>query len=226
MGAYWSVVLAVVWRDALVERRNLQSLVAMITFALLVVVLFHFAFNIQGGEEARFFPGAIWVALFFGGTVGMARTLHMEEVDGRGRALTLAPVDRSAVFVGKFLSNLLLLGVTQLVAVPLFVAAFRLPGIAAPGLFVGGLALGTWGFAALGTLLTNAAGGSQGLGLILPLLLFPLLVPVALGGVALVAAGVSGETGPAIVSWMQLLLVFDLLFTVLPALFYEYIVEV
>lgn len=226
MGAYWGVVAAVVWRDALLERRSWQSLVATISFSLLIVVLFHFAFDIQGGEEARFFPGAIWVALFFGGTVGMGRTAHLEEVDGRGRALVLAPVDRSALFVGKFLSNLLLLGITQVVAVPLFVAAFGLGSIQAPGVFVGGLALGTWGFAALGTLLSNASGGDRGLGLILPLLLFPLLVPVALGGVEIVAAGVSGEMLPTTGAWIRLVLVFNLLFTALPALFYEYIVEV
>src|SRR5690606_6854940 len=98
----------------------------------------------------------------------------------RGRGLALVPVDRSALFVGKLLGNLLLLAATQVVVVPLFMAAFGLSGTGSLGLFVAGLALGVWGFAALGTLLSAGSGGESGLGLLLPLVLFPLLVPVAL----------------------------------------------
>lgn len=225
-GSYWAAVRAIVWKETLLERRSWETLVATVTFALLVVVLFHFAFDVRGGEEARFFPGAVWVALLFAGTVGMTRTAQLDAVEGRGRALLLAPVDRSALFVGKLLANLLLLAVTQAVAVPLMIASFGLQGVASPGVFVAGLALGTWGFASLGTLLSSASGGDRGLGLILPLLLFPLLVPVALGGAEVLSTGLTGDTGPTAWAWMRLMLVFDVLFTALPALFYEYIAEV
>lgn len=210
----------------LLERRSWERLGATVTFALMVAILFHFAFDIQGGEEERFFPGAIWIAMFFAGTVGMTRTAHLDDVDGRGRALFLAPVDRSALFVGNFFTNVMLLGLTQIIAVPLFVAAFRISGVASPGLLLGGLALGTWGFAALGTLLSGASGGDRSLGLLLPLILFPLLVPVALGAVEMMSAGVTGDVSPLTWTWMRMLLIFNVLFTALPALFYEYIVEV
>lgn len=226
MRAYWDVVSAIVWRDFLLERRSWESLTATISFALLVVVLFHFAFDIEGREGARFFPGALWVALFFAGTVGMARTAQLEEVDGRGRAWALAPVDRSALYVGKLLSNGLLLLSVQLVVVPLFFAAFSPGAVVRPGLFAAGLLLGTWGFAAVGTLVAGAAGGERGLGLFMPLVLFPLLVPVALGAVHVVAAGLAAGAGEATGAWLRVLVVFDLLFTAVPALFYEYIVEV
>lgn len=226
MGEYWRVVRTLVWKDVILERRSWETFVATAAFALLVVVLFYFAFDIRGGEEPRFFPGALWISLFFAGTLGMARSANLEEQDGRGRALALAPVDRSALYVGKLLFHLVLLASVQVVVVPLFVAAFSLGGIADPVYFLVGLALGTWGFAALGTLLATASGGNQGFGLLLPLVLFPLLVPVALGGVEIVGAGLTGETGPTTHAWVRLLLVFNVLFTAVPALFYEYIVEV
>lgn len=226
MKEYWRVVWAVAGKDFLLERRSLETLVATFAFSLLVVALFTFAFDIRGGEEARFFPGALWIALIFSGTVGMARSARIEEVDGRGTGLSLLPVDRSAIFFGKFLFNLGLIGAVEIVTVPMFAAAFRLDGIASPGLFIGGLVLGTWGFVALGTLFAGAVGGERGSGLLLPVLLFPLLAPVALGGAAVVGAGVSGQADPAVRTWIHLLLVFSVVFTTLPALLYEYILEV
>lgn len=226
MKAYWRAVWTMAGKDVLLERRSLETLISTGAFALLLVVMFYFAFDIQGGEEGRFFPGALWIALLFAGTLGMGRTAGLDEIEGRGRGPALAPVDRSALFLGKFLFHVGLLTVVEVVVVPLFIAAFSLGGVGLPGLFVLGIFLGTWGFAAMGTLLAGATIGVRGAGLVLPIILFPLLVPVALGGVAIVEAAVAGATQPDTGTWIRLLLVFDLLFTAIPALFYEYILEV
>lgn len=226
MKAYLTAILALAGKDALLERKSYETLVATASFALLVAVLFHFAFDIASVEGARFFPGALWIAILFSGTIGMARSARADEVDGRGRGAALAPVDRSAIFLGKSLFHLALMAVVEAVAVPVFVAAFALRGIAMPHLLVLGLFLGTWGFVALGTLLAGATAGERGTGLLLPVVLFPLLAPVALGGVAIVSAGVTGEVTAATGSWIRLLFVFDILFTAVPALFYESLMEV
>lgn len=226
MRAYIRAVWALAGKDALLERKSLETVTATASFTLLVAVLFHFGFDIRSAEGARFFPGALWIAILFAGTIGMARSARVDEVEGRGRGPALAPVDRSAIFLGKFLFHLALMLLVEAVAVPVFVAAFVLREVALPGLLVAGLFLGTWGFVSLGTLLAGATGGERGTGLLLPVVLFPLLTPVALGGVAIVGAAITGEVTAATESWIRLLLVFDVLFTVVPALFYESILEV
>lgn len=225
MKAYLRAVWALARRDALLERRSLETTVATVSFALLVVVMFYFAFDVRPGEGERFFPGALWIALLFSGSVGMARSARLDEVDGRGEGAALAPVDRSALFFGRFIFHLGLVGLMELIAVPLFIAAFSPGRIEDPALFIAGLALGTWGLVALGTLLAGVAGGEGGSGLLLPVVLFPLLVPVALGGTAIVQAATTGDAAAA-GAWLRVLFVFDALFTAVPALFYEYILEV
>ena len=224
--AYWRAVWALARKDALLERKSLETVTATASFTLLVAVLFHFGFDIRSAEGSRFFPGALWIAVLFSGTIGMARSARGDEIDGRGLGPALAPVDRSANFLGKFLFHLALMLLVEAVAVPVFIAAFALREVAHPGLLIAGLILGTWGFVSLGTLLAGATGGDRGTGLLLPVVLFPLLAPVALGGVAIVQGAITGDVTPAVASWIRLLLVFDVLFTVVPALFYESILEV
>jgi len=224
--AYLRAVLALAAKDALLERKSFETLIATASFALLLAVVFHFAFDIASAEGARFFPGALWTAILFAGTIGMARSARVDEVEGRGRGAALAPVDRSALFLGKCLFHLALLAVVEAAAVPVFAAAFALRGMALPHLVILGLFLGTWGFAALGTLLAGATAGERATGLLLPVVLFPLLVPVILGGAAVVSAGLTGEVTAATGSWLRLLVVFDVLFTAVPALLYESLMEV
>lgn len=222
---YLNAVLAFAAKDALLERKSFETLLAAGSFALLVAVLFHFAFDISAAEGPRFFPGALWTAILFSGTIGMARSARSDEEEGRGRGAALVPVDRSAIFLGKCLFHMGLMAVVEAIATPVFIAAFSVREIARPGLMILGLLLGTWGFVALGTLLAGATAAGRGTGLLLPVVLFPLLAPVALGSVAVVSAGVTGEAAAA-GSWIRLLAVFDILFTAIPALFYESLTEV
>lgn len=226
MRAYLRAVWALAGKDLLLERRSLESLASVVSFALLVAAMFHFGFDIAGREGARFFPGALWVALLFSGTVGMARTARMDEADGRMIGLALAPVDRSALFFGRLLFHFAFMAAVEAVTVPVFLAVFSPGAVARPALFAAGLFLGTWGFVALGTLLGGAGQGERSSGLLLPVVLFPLLVPVLLAGVAVIDAATSGDVSEKTWAWLRLLGVFDVLFTAIPALFYEYLVEV
>src|SRR5690606_13633038 len=99
----------------------------------------------QSGESRRFFPGVLWIALLFAGTLGVARSASGDSAEGIGRGLALAPVDRSALYVGKFIFHLILMAIVELVVVPLFLAAFSFGDVGSPALFAVGLALGTWG---------------------------------------------------------------------------------
>jgi len=226
MRAYLRAVWALAAKDLLLERRSLASLASAISFAVLLAVLFHFGFDIGPSEGARFFPGALWVALLFAGTLAVGRAARMDELDGTMAGLALAPVDRSALFFGRLFFLLAFMLAAEAVVVPVFLAVFSPGPVARPGLLVAGLFLGTWGFAALGTLLGGAGHGEKSTGLLLPVILFPLLAPVILAGVAVTGAAVSGSAGEQTWMWLRLLVVFDVLFTVIPALIYEYLVEV
>ena len=228
MRAYLRAVMALAGKDALLERKSLETVTATASFTLLVAVLFHFAFDIRSAEGARFFPGALWIAILFAGTIGHGRLGVVDQVEGRSPRARPCTLCRPQCLLhwGKFLFHLALILLVEAVAVPVFIAAFVLRGIALPQLLVLGLFLGTWGFVSLGTLLAGATGSERGTGLLLPVVLFPLLTPVALGGVSIVTAAITGEVTAATGSWLRLLLVFDVLFTVVPALFYESILEV
>ncbi len=226
MKAYLRAVLTLARKDALLERKSLETVTATASFTLLVAVLFHFAFDIRSAEGARFFPGALWIAVLFAGTIGMARSARIDEVEGRGWGPALAPVDRSALFLGKFLFHLVLMLLVEGVAVPVFIAAFALRGVAAPAPFHRRPGARHVGLCRVGDAAAGATSGERSTGLLLPLVLFPLLTPVALGGVAIVTAAVTGDVTPATGTWLRLLLVFDVLFTAVPALLYESVLEV
>src|SRR5690606_32768665 len=100
---YARVLRTLIWKDLLLARRGYETLVMTTGFALLVIVMFHFTFDIRGGEGARFFPGALWTALFFAGTVGIARSGTSDETGGREMGLFLAPIDRSALYLAKLI---------------------------------------------------------------------------------------------------------------------------
>src|SRR5690606_3518645 len=146
MRAYLRAVWALAAKDALLERKSRETVTATASFTLLVAVLFHFGFDIRSAEGVRFFPGALWIAVLFAGTIGMARSARGDEIEGRGMGPALAPVDRSAIFLGKFLFHLGLMLLVEAVAVPVFIAAFVVREVALPGLLAAGLLLGTWGF--------------------------------------------------------------------------------
>lgn len=226
LARYILALWALVRKDFLLEKRGFERLIVTTGFSLLVIVMFHFAFDIGTGEAARFFPGAMWTALFFSATVGINHTGRSAGGGGEDTGLLLIPFDRSILFVSKLIFHLGLLLFVELIAVPLFIASFGLTQIASPMLFVLALLLGTWGLAALGTVFGNLTAGMSGSGTFLPLLLFPLLVPIALGASAIVTSSISGDITSVTWSWVKLLLFFDLLFTVIPALFYEYVLEV
>lgn len=223
---FFGALGALVWKEALLERRGMERVIVTAGFSLLVVAMFHFTFDIRGEEAVRFFPGALWTAIFFAGTIGMARASWIDEVEGRSVGLLVAPIDRSLLYLSQFLFHFGLMILVELIAVPLFVGSFALGKIASVPMLLGALFLGTWGMVALGTLLSGATGGGRGSGLFLPLILFPLLVPVALGASALAHAAVTGEIGARAAAWLQVLVVFDVLFTAIPALLYEYLLEV
>src|SRR6516164_8063535 len=126
-------VQTLLWKDVRCELRSKQTWMSMGLFALLVLVIFNFAFDLRVDNKAAVAPGALWVAFIFASLLGLGRTIAAEREQGSLDRLLLCPVDRKAIYLAKLLGNLLFIGVVEIVALPVFAALFDVP------LFVGAL---------------------------------------------------------------------------------------
>ncbi len=214
-------VIAILWKDVRYELRSKQTWTGMGLFAILVLVIFNFAFDLRVDNKAAVAPGALWVAFVFASILGLGRTIAAEREKGSMDRLLLCPVDRKAIYLAKLLGNMLFIGVVEIVALPIFAALFNLP------LLVGSLLpivlLGTLGIAAVGTLFSAMAAATQARELLLPILIFPLIVPVVIGSVR--ATGTLLVPAAHEPPWLGLIAAFDVIFLSVCMLTFVYVVE-
>lgn len=219
---YARQVAALLWKELLVETRSREAGLSAAVFALLVLVTFTFAFDLQLGLAASVAPGALWVAVSFAGVLALGRAFARERDRRTLEGLLLAPMDRSALYFAKLAATVLTMLLVEVVAVPAAIALFNLR-VDLPRLATA-LLLGTLGFASVGTLLAALAAHTRAREALLPILLFPLQVPVTLATVRSAAAAMApaadatGEVG----NWLALLVGFDALFVGLGALLFDY----
>lgn len=212
---------AILWKDLVLEFRSRDTVTAMLVFALVVLVVFNFAFDLRLERPEAVAPGIIWVTVVFAGVLGIGRTIAVEVDRGTLEGLLLAPIDRSAIYLAKLAVNVVFMGLVELAAFPFFALLFSAP-ILHPQLAVIA-ALGTIGFAAVGTLFAGMAANSRARELLLPVLLFPVMVPVIIAAVAATAAIITPPSeGPP---WVGLLIAFDLLFGAVGLLVFDYVLE-
>ncbi|MCZ7397229.1 MAG: heme exporter protein CcmB [Candidatus Methanoperedens sp.] len=220
-------------KDLKAEFRTKQMLNSMMIFALLVIVIFSFAF----GNEASIFvqginkkvvdllaPGMLWIAFTFAGMLGLSRSFSGEKEEGCLEGLKLCPVDRSDIYTGKVISNAVLMFLMELTTIPIFVMLFSYDIKNIPGLMLV-VILGTFGFIFVGTLLSALTVNTRTRELLLPVILFPVLIPVILSAVT--ATGImlgSGELSDA-AGELQVLAVYDVIFFVVAQLVFEYTIE-
>ena len=218
---FLSQVQAILLKDIRCELRSKQTWISMGLFALLVLVIFNFAFDLRVDNKAAIAPGALWVAFIFASLLGLGRTITSEQEKGSMDRLMLCPVDRRAIYLAKLLGNILFISVVEIIALPIFAALFAVP------LFTGELLLivllGTIGIATIGTLFSAIAAATQARELLLPILVFPLIVPVVIGAVrATGALMVSSANEPP---WLGMMLAFDVIFLSVSLLTFEYVIE-
>jgi heme exporter protein B len=218
------VLLAVLWKDLLVEWRSRDRVAAMTVFALLVVVIFQFAAPPGASPETRtHLPGLLWLAWVFSAILGLNRAFALELENDAWAGLALAPADRGWIYLGKAVAGFALLLAVQLVSAGAFALGFDVPlGAAAPRLAAVAV-LGAFGLTAIGTLLAAVAARTRYREVMLPLLLLPLLVPVILGAVRATAAVLAQQPLP----WppLRLLIVTDAVFLIVSVLCFEYVLD-
>ncbi len=180
---FFEQVWAILWKDIRCELRSRQTWIGMALFALLVLVIFNFAFDLRVDNKVAVAPGALWVAFIFASLLGLGRTIAAEREQGSLDRLLLCPVDRKAIYLAKLLGNVLFIGVVEIVALPAFAALFNLPLLV--GELIPIVLLGTLGIATIGTLFSAMAAATRARELLLPILIFPLITPVVIGVVRL-----------------------------------------
>jgi heme exporter protein B len=219
------VALAILVKDLRAEWRSREMLTSMLLFALLIVVLFHFAFESDREGMRRIAPGMLWMAFAFAGVLGLNRSFAVEKERGSLAGLLLAPVDRSAIYLGKFLSNLCFLGIVEIVTFPVFSLLLDVPLRGAiPEVALVAL-LGSVGYTAVGTLFAGISANAKMREVMLPLLLFPVEVPILLGAMRTTGEAFARGSLSAVRGWVNLMGAFDILFVVAGLLLFEYVLE-
>ncbi len=216
---------AILWKDLLTETRTRQGFTAMLSFSALVLLLFSFAFGPDAALLARLSGGLVWVAIVFTGTLSLGRAFQSEELAGGAQLLRLYPGDVRALYLGKLAGNFLLLAALETLLFPaaaiLFGAEF---GPHAPGLAFVAL-LGTLGFSVIGTFFAALTVHLRARELLLPILLFPALVPVVLGSVGATDAMLAGDPLGRASGWLRLLAAYDVIMFVVCVWIFPIVLE-
>lgn len=203
-------------KDLTVEVRSREILYTTLFFAVSCVLVFAVSFVREGRAIQDAAAGILWIAIAFAGTLALGRTFERERRTETLRALMLTPVDRPAIYVGKLLGVLALLAATEVVVVPLVALLFQVQLFARPLLMMGLLACGTIGFAAVGTLFAAMLAGARSRDVLLPILLYPITIPVMIAGVRGTLALVQPAPDEAMAQfWLSLLVFFDIVFVTL-----------
>jgi heme exporter protein B len=216
-------IAAIVRKDILAELRTKEMFSSMFVFAVLTVVVFNFAFELRVADAVTIAPGVLWVSVTFAGMLGLNRSFVLEKDQGCLDGLLLAPVDRSAIFFGKMLGNWLFITVVEAIILPIFSALFNVNLIQAWILVV--LLLGTLGFSGVGTLFSAMAVHTRAREVLLPVLLFPVVVPALIAAVKLTSGFLDGQALADMVNWMRLLVAFDVILIAVSYMTFDYVVE-
>jgi heme exporter protein B len=225
MNIYLSQVKAIIWKDFVTELKTRELFSSMFVFAVLVMLIFIFSINLSIVSASQVGPGILWVAILFAGTLGLNRSFTLEKENGCLQGLMLAPVDRSAIFFGKMLSNLAFLLIMEAFLLPVFMIFFNVDigSHLAPLLVV--VFMGTLGFSALGTLLSSLSSNLKTREIMLPILLYPLIVPIAIGSVQLTGQILDGKSLADMMNWVGLILCFDIIFISASIMTIDHILE-
>ncbi len=219
---FWQQVWAILWKDIRYELRSQQTWLSMGMFALLVLVIFNFTFDLRVNNVKAVAPGVLWIAFIFASLLGLGRTLAAERERHVLDRLLLTPVDRKVIYLAKFVGNVLCIGIVEIVALPVFVLLFNFD-ISILRDLIPIVLLGTVGIASIGTLFSVMAAATRARELLLPVLVFPLIVPVIISSVRATSLVLSPAFNEP--PWLGLLIAFDIIFLSVSILTFQFVVE-
>jgi len=217
----WSVFFAILRKDILTELRNRDTISGMIIFSFMVIVIFNFALELQPNVQKTLIAGILWVTIAFSGSLGMNRIVAAEKDKNCLDGLMLAPIDRSIIYLAKAVSTLLFIFCIELIIIPLSSLFFSV-NLFQPGVFLV-CVLGSIGYAFIGTFLANMAIQTRSRDIMLPILLFPLALPVLIASVKATSGFLLGDKFLELVPWLNILFIYDVIVIAFSFVTYDFL---
>lgn len=218
-------VAAIVRKDLAAERRSKANFNSVVFLAVLTLLLFGFSLGPDPQALREIGGGVIWLTILFSGVLAFHRSYQLELENGAIDVLLLYPGDRRSIFVGKLTANLIFIGLVQAVMLPVAALLYDVPLFAAPWRLALVLGLGTLGFVTLGTFYAAMASRLRAREVLLPLMLFPMLIPLLVAAVLATGALLDGDPMGQSGAWIRLLVVFDVIFGVAAFFAFEHVIE-
>lgn len=225
MVSFWTDVVNIVRKDLSMELRGKEIFSTTLMFALLVMVIFNFAFDMTTIRKEDAAAGVLWVAILFSGALSMNRSFLYEKEEGCLYALMLAPVDRSSIYFGKAITNLTLNLLSIVFIVPIFIVLYNINVMERFFWQSVVFFLGSLGFISVGTLISAMSVNLRAREMMGPLLMFPVVAPVVIAAVKASGGLIHGEPLDALSIWFNILAAFDVVYLVVSWLVFEHIIE-
>lgn len=219
-------IALLVKKDALHEVKSGGAFISMFVFSLLIVVLFSFALGQTLSSNRELGASALWITLLFASTLGLNYAFSTDIQHNAIKGIMLAPVDRGIIYLGKMVSNFIFIFMLELFIVPLFLTFFNYPVLRSIIPLTLIMLLGSAGIVSLGTLLSAISSSMKKRDILLPLILFPLVIPVLIGSVRCTSLILNGRSlRIEAFNWVTMLTAFDILFLVVSFLVFEFVLE-
>ena len=212
--SFFSVLRWIIWKDLICEIRSRESISSMFVFALVVLFIFSFSFSMDQQGAQDLMPGIIWVAFAFSGILGLGKSFSSELQNDCMEYLQMSPASPGTIYLGKLAANLVFMLIVEIILFPLFIVFFNLDVVEKLPMLLLVFLLGTVGLSSLGTLFSAMTVQIRAREVMLPVLVLPLAVPVMIGAVEATRGIFNGEPFQLYRPWVELLVVFDVIFTV------------
>jgi heme exporter protein B len=222
-GSFIKAIAAIVWKDILAEYRSLELISAMSVFSLLVIIIFNFALDLDIKTRQSVTAGVLWATFAFAGTLGLNRSMSVEKDRGCLDGLLLAPVDRSAIYFGKAISNLIFMLIVEAVVLPAYSILYNV-NLFQPGLLLV-ILLGSIGYVGVGTLLATMSVQTRTRDILLSILLFPVILPVLLPAIIVSNGFLNNIEFSEILFPLSILITYDVIFIAVAFMVFDNVVE-
>ncbi len=223
MKTFWKAAFAIAKKDILLELRSKEIISSVLLFAVLTLVIFHFAFTADHKTMTEIAPGMLWVAFSFAGILSLNRAFIPEKEDNCMEGLLSCPVGREAIYMGKCLGSFIFMLIVEAVVIPVCAMLFNVDVFNPMIIFI--TLLATIGFVSVGIIFSALSVNTRAREMVLPILFLPIIVPIIICAVSSSSAILAGGTFEDIKQYLLIIVAFDVIFFTVPLMIFKYVVE-